>query len=1087
MTLESAGPRYWRGLEELLQSEGFRQMLAAEFPEQAAEWTDPISRRRFLTLMGASLALAGLGGCSTQPAPRDKVLPYVRQPEEVVPGKPLYFATAMPQAGDALGVLVESHEGRPTKVEGNPSHPASGNPKDPASGGATDVFSQASVLGLYDPDRSQAVTYRGQPRSWGEALTALRGAADKLRRRGGGGLRILTGTVTSPTLAAQLREVLGESGFPQAKWVQYEPAGHDGAREGARLAFGEYVNTYYDLSKADVILALDADFLHCGAVGVRYTRDFSERRRVRTVGPKATPLDKATMSRLYAVESMLTNTGAAADHRLALRAAQVEHFARALAKELGVAEAPAAGELPKLARDWLAPLVKDLRSARGRCVVIAGDGQPARVHALVHAINEKLGNVGATILHTEPVEAAPGDQVAVLRQLVADMRGKQVEMLLILGANPVYTAPADLDFARHLAGVPLRFHLGLYQDETAVACDWHIPETHYLEAWSDARTFDGTASILQPLVEPIFGGRSAHEFLAALSDSPDRHGREIVRDYWRAWWQREANSGSFESFWEKAVQDGVVAGSEFTRRPRQVRPGWAERGADKAPKPAAQGPVQEIVFRPDPTLFDGRYANNGWLQELPKPVTRLTWDNAALMSPKTARDLGLPPIQFGVHGGERGETYVEVVEITLPGRPPVRAPALAVPGHADGSVTLYLGHGRTHAGRVGNGTGFNAYLLRTADAPWIDESPGLSLRNTGERYTLACVQMHHRMEGRRPVRDGILADYKSKPGYAEQVTSTEEHAPAEPLQPPGGEHPAEPKKTDRRLVPLSLYEANRAEFPYKGHKWGMVIDLSACTGCSACVVACQSENNIPVVGKTEVTRGREMHWLRIDRYFEGKPDDASSLRTHFQPVPCMHCEKAPCELVCPVNATVHSHDGLNDMVYNRCVGTRYCSNNCPYKVRRFNFLQYADFNTPSLKMHRNPEVTVRSRGVMEKCTYCVQRIRTAEVEEEKQLVPLLAEVVRKKRRGEITDEQAAQQERELRHRHRITSADLMTACQAACPAGAIVFGDLNDQTSAVKHWRDEPLNYGLLAELNTQPRTTYLASLRNPNPEMPRS
>jgi len=1052
MAVDSEGRRYWRSLEEFLDTPAFQDMLHREFPDQASEWTDPVTRRRFLMLMGASLALMGLNGCSTQPAPREKIMPYVRQPEAIVPGKPLYFATAMPLAGVATGILVESHEGRPTKIEGNPSHPA--------SLGATDLLMQASILGLYDPDRSQAVTYRGRPRAWNEALSALRGALDKLKIRQGAGLYILTESVTSPTLHAQLTELLDKDHFPKAKWYQYEAAGRSTVLEGAKLAFGEYVNTTYDFKKADIVLSLDADFLLAGPGTLCYTHDYSERRRVRT---KDTTPDQLKMNRLYTVECSLSNTGGVADHRLALRPSQIEPFVQALAAELEVHDAPkASGELTKEARRWLKPLAKDLQAHQGKCIVLAGDGQPASVHALVHAINHALKNVGETVLYSAPVEAKPVDHGKEIVELVEEMAGRRVEMLVILGSNPVYTAPADLAFAEQLKKVPLRIHHGLYQDETAALCDWHIPEAHYLESWSDARAYDGTVSILQPLIAPLFGGRSAHELLAAFSESPERAGRDIVREHWRDKWKEQGKSGDFEMFWRQSLQEGVLAGTAFTPRTPKLQ------GGAKQAQSASDGDKLEIVFRPDPTLFDGRFANNGWLQELPKPVTKLTWDNAALMSPKTAEKLGVSYLRgssshFSSTGGEHGHALVDVVMLTYRGRN-VKAPVWIQPGHADGAITLHLGHGRKHAGHVASGVGFNAYELRTKDAPWFDG--GLeATKLPGEQHTLACTQMHHNMEERRPIRTASLEHFKQHPQFARELTESLPQRAEVLEQVPGPEpkgHAEEElekkKKEDKRLVPLTLYEEADKEFGEGskesplGYKWAMAIDLTTCTGCTACVAACQAENNIPVVGKEEVTRGREMHWLRIDRYFEGDPLVADHVSAHFQPVPCMHCEKAPCELVCPVGATVHSHDGLNDMVYNRCVGTRYCSNNCPYKVRRFNFLQFADYATGSLKLMRNPEVTVRSRGVMEKCTYCVQRIRVAEIEAEK-------------------DER------------RITDRDLMTACQAVCPAQAISFGDLN-QNSAVKQWKDEPLNYALLAGLNTMPRTTYLAALRNPNPEL---
>jgi molybdopterin-containing oxidoreductase family iron-sulfur binding subunit len=1008
------GTRTWRGLEELCDTGEFRDLLEREFPDEATTWTDPVTRRQFLALMAASFALAGLSGCSPRPAPAEKIMPYVNQPEGLVPGKPLFFATAMTLGGLATGLLVKSHEGRPTKVEGNPKHPA--------SVGATDVFAQASILGLYDPDRSQAVTYRGRPRGWNEFLAEFRGVISKQRQRRGAGLRILTETVGSPTLADQLDVLLKDKDFSEAKWYQYEPTAQSAPLEGARLAFGEAVQPIYNFKLADVVLSLDADFLGCGPAQLAYVRQFAERRRVRT---EKAPPDQATMNRLYVAEPGLTSTGATADRRLPIKAGRIADLARAIAAGLKVPGAPPADRLSDEEKKWAANVARDLEGRKGRCIVLVGDGQPAPVHSLVHAVNESLGNFGTTVTFIPPVEARPTNQVAELRELVQDMKQGRVELLLLLGGNPVFTAPVDLEFARHLREMPrnaLRVHLGLYQDETAILCDWHIPEAHYLESWSDARAFDGTASIVQPLIAPLYNGRSAHEFLAAMTESSERPGYEIVRDYWRT----QVRSGSFEPIWRQALQGGVVPGSASAPRKVTLRKDWSTQEEVRS-APAGL----EIVFRADSTLHDGRFANNGWLQELPKPVTRLTWDNAALVSPKTADALELE-VAFGSHGGERGEAHVNVVELSYGGRTLVM-PGLVVPGHADDSITVHFGNGRERAGQVGNGAGFNVYQLRTSAAQWFDS--GLEVRKTNETYILASVQMHHSMESRAPVRFGTLEEFKKNPSFAKGELKSEPHRKND-----------DPKKQDRRLHPLSMYP----EWPYDEYKWAMSIDLSACVGCGACVVACQAENNIPIVGKKEVTRGREMHWLRIDRYFSASMERPA---THFQPVPCMHCEEAPCELVCPVNATVHSHDGLNDMVYNRCVGTRYCSNNCPYKVRRFNFLQYADYASGSLKLMHNPEVTVRSRGVMEKCTYCVQRIRAAEIQAEKE--------GRRIRDGEVT-----------------------TACQQACPAQAIVFGDLNDKRSLVRRSKDEPHDYGLLAELNTRPRTTYLAQLKNPNQEV---
>ena len=996
-----SGKQWWRSLEELAGSPHFEELLHREFPRYASEWADAVSRRGFLKLMAASLALAGLSGCAGKP--KETIVPYARAPEELEPGKPLFFATAMTLAGSAIGLLVESHEGRPTKIEGNPDHPA--------SLGATDVFSQASLLTLYDPDRSQVLTYLGDIRPWAALLAEIRVLLERQRLRRGTGLRLLSETVISPTLAHQIRSLLSE--FPEAKWHQYEPVSRDPAREGSRQAFGRYVNTVYQVEKADVIIALDADLLSSGPGCLRYARQFARRRR-----PQPGP---ATMSRLYAVECTPSNTGAMADHRLPLRASEIETFTRTLALAVrGVTEA--GGGLPYAA--WLGALARDLLRHGGRSVAIPGDYQSPGVHLWAHVVNYALGNVGSTVIYTDPVEAEPVDQTASLRELVADMDAGRVEWLIILGGNPVYNTPADLAFGERLLKVPMRMHLSLYQDETSALCQWHIPEAHYLEAWSDTRALDGTASIVQPLIAPLYNGKSAHEFLAAFTSQPERSGYDIVRDHWKT----QRPGADFERLWRKSLNDGVIAGTALPPISVTLKPEWSSalpivsavsakaRAQEKAAgDPAPEG--VEIVFRPDPAVFDGRFTNNGWLQELPKPITRLTWDNAAMVSPATAQRLGLT-YRIDSTGGEHGQVHADVVELSYRGRS-LRVPVWIDPGQADGCVTLHLGYGRTRAGHVGTGTGFNAYQLRTSASPWFGS--GLALRKTGDRFPLACVQFHHNMEGRALVRAATLEEFHRNPAFAHEL----------------GEEPPSS---------LSLYPG----YKYEGYAWGMAIDLNACVGCNACVVACQAENNIPIVGKTEVMRGREMHWLRIDTYYRGSADNPE---TYFQPVPCMHCENAPCELVCPVGATVHSAEGLNDMVYNRCVGTRYCSNNCPYKVRRFNFLQYSDWETPSLKLMRNPNVTVRSRGVMEKCTYCVQRINAARIQAEKE--------IRLVRDGEI-----------------------QTACQQACPAEAIIFGNLNDPQSRVARLKAEPRNYALLGELNTRPRTTYLAAVRNPNPEI---
>jgi molybdopterin-containing oxidoreductase family iron-sulfur binding subunit len=1024
------GKTYWRSLEELADTEAFQELMRREFPEQASVWPDSLSRRQFLTLMGASLALAGLTGCSVRPAPSITFAPYVRAPEEIVPGKPLFFATAMTLGGVAVGLLVESHMGRPTKIEGNPDHPA--------SLGATDLYHQASVLTLYDPDRSQTVTYLGQTRTWDDALATLRGAMQKRRERKGAGLRLLTETVVSPTLAQQLEEFLKV--YPEAKWHAYEPLGRDMAYRGAMMTFGRPVNTYFDFRKADVVLSLDADFLTCGPGNLRYVADFMARRRVRTNEGDA---KKAEMNRLYMVETALSNTGAKADHRLALRAAEIEGFARAVATKLG---APSSGHPPDLAEvheEWAAAVAKDLQQHRGKSAVLAGDRQPPVIHLLAHALNDRLGNVGQTVFHTDPVEARPADQIESLRDLVQAMDAGQVEILVILGANPVLTAPADFRFAERMQKVSLRVQLSLFQDETARLCHWHLPEAHYLESWSDARAYEGTASLVQPLIAPLYQGRSAHELVNLLTNQQDIPGFELVSGYWRKHWETHGRpQGTFDNFWQTAVHDGVVDGTTFPIKTAALKEGWQEalQAAAGGARTADQARTNqlEIVFQADPTIYDGRFANNGWLQELPKPITTLTWDNAAIMSPTTAKQLGVG-LRGYEHGGEHGGYRTDVVELQLDGRK-LRAPVWIVPGHADHSVTVYLGYGREYAGRVGgspdNKVGFNAYELRTSGQPWF--APGLSIVKTGEQYPIACTQQHQLMENRDVVRTGTLQEYHDKPRFALEREERLEH-----------------EETQAARKPLTLYRQFDYEPPKQ--KWGMVIDLTTCVGCKACVVACQAENNIPVVGKDQVLAGREMHWLRIDRYLRGPYENPKEY--YFQPVPCMHCENAPCEYVCPVEATVHSAEGLNDMIYQRCVGTRFCSNNCPYKVRRFNFFHYADYGTPSLRQQYNPDVTVRSRGVMEKCSYCVQRIRHAEIAAQNESRPIL-------------------------------DGEILTACQAVCPAEAIVFGDINQDgqegrpLSKVRQGKDSPLHYALLADLNTEPRTTYLAALRNPNPDL---
>lgn len=1092
------GNRLWRGLEEYMDTPEFRASLENEFPEDAADWLDPVTRRGFLSLMGASIALAG-AGCSVRPASERQITPYVVQPDQVTPGVPTFYATAMPLAGYSLGVLVRSHEGRPVKIEGNPDHPA--------SLGGTDVFAQAAILDLYDPDRSKTVLSQGASSTYAAASSALRQRLTKLRESKGAGLRILTETVTSPTLADQIEGILKD--FPEARWVQHDALGRENVRAGAEAAFGTPLATIYNFKAADVVLSLDGDFLGTGPGHTRYCRDFSSRRKVRQKPKKGESVSVDGMNRLYSVECAPSTVGSVADHRLPLPNRQIESFARALAAKLNIGKAPAAGPIPESAQAWLEPLANDLLAHKKKCVVVVGDQQPASLHALGHAINIALGSVGPgeefPVNYLNPIEVRPKDKVDDLAKLTKDISEKKVNTLLILGGNPVYTAPVDLDFLTALKSVEFKAHLGLYEDETAVWCDWHIPEAHFLESWGDGRAYDGTATIMQPGIAPLYDGASAIGLLADITNLPSLEGiytakssdpYEVVKSYWRGKHKLEI-AGEFEIFWAEAVKKGVIATAEGKPSDPQLKADWFST-APAAPAALVAGEF-EINFRPDPTMFDGRFANNGWLQELPKPITKLTWDNAVLMSPQTAKKLNVSK-EFGWTAGERGRIEVSVVEIEYHGKK-IKGPVWIMPGHADGAITVHLGYGRERGGRVAQladqlnaegklTRGFNAYALRRSDALWIDA--GAKVTITGETYRLASVQANWSMSekdpisgktlDRKPVRRATVDYFKGNQDFAKMPPASvgeaheiDANVPA-PLQPviggsngKGNLHEAhvhsseggapQTHKEDKRLFPLTMYNDNSTLYPDARdpkRRWGMAIDLSACTGCNACAIACQSENNIPVVGKHEVTRAHEMHWIRIDRYYEGDPDNAGDLNTYFQPVPCQQCEKAPCEVVCPVGATVHSADGLNDMVYNRCVGTRYCSNNCPYKVRRFNFLTFQDWATESLKLGRNPDVSVRSRGVMEKCTYCVQRIRGAEIVAE-------------------------------REGRNINDGEVITACQAACPSGAIAFGDLNLEDAEVSHWKEQPTNYGLLAELNTMPRTTYLAVLRNPNPAMPKT
>jgi len=1043
------GQKYWRSLEELADDSQFKELVDREFPRQAPGSWQGVSRRDFLRLMGAGLALAGLSGCARQPD--EHITPYVKMPEDTLPGRPLFYATAETRNGFGRGLLVRSNMARPTKIDGNPDHPT--------SLGSTDAITQATLLSMYDPDRSQRVLLKGEDSQWNSFVEAVTVAVEKQKSAGGAGLRILTETVTSPTLTSQMQALLKK--FPKAQWHQWEVNNRDNVKQGARMSFGRDVQTVYSLKSVKTILSLDANFLHEGPDSVRLAREFADGRRVRH--------DKTEMNRLYVVESTPTITGTSADHSWPLKASDIEPFTRAIAAAVGVA---GAGESTFSADKRVQEMAKDLLANPGKSLVIPGEYQPPVVHALAHAINARLGAVGKSVKYTEMVEANPAVHTDSLSALVADMNAGKVQNLFILGGNPVYDAPADLKFSEALQKVSLTAHVGLYNDETASWCNWHVPQTHYLEEWSDVRAYDGTTSIVQPLIAPLYEGKSFHEILAVLLGQANRKGYEIVREYWRG-----KHSGDFETWWRKVLNNGVMENT--TAKPVSVT------AKSTFPAPTSAGSGLEICFRPDFHVGDGRYANSGWLQELPRPLTKVTWDNAALVSPATAQ--------------EQGIAQEQVIELDL-GDGRITLPVFVLPGQPDNSITVQLGYGRTKCGQVGGGVGSDTYLLRTSKALWF--TSGLQLKKTNDFYHLATTQHHHTIDfktadtnvpddpndptaletehGRDVIKVIPIAEFAKDPNFFLVPAPMADEAPDETQKTYRAKRAAgENAKTEALeekshegmdaandlpsfygpIWPSDRTGIDKNNVPtYKGvgyggnptPQWAMTIDLTTCIGCNACTIGCQAENNIATVGKYQTSMGREMHWIRVDRYYDG---DVANPATHHQPLPCMQCEKAPCEYVCPVEATSHSVEGINEQTYNRCVGTRYCSNNCPYKVRRFNFLQYSELASPTISLMHNPNVTTRARGVMEKCTYCVQRINDARWHAEVDNRPM-------------------------------KDGDVVTACQQVCPTNAISFGNVVDQTSEVYKTKAEPHNYGVLTDLNTYPRTTYLARLRNPNPKL---
>ncbi len=994
---------YWRSLAQIEGRPEFRAEVEREFPEGASELPEGLTRRDMITLVGASLSLAGLAACRR---PVEEIVPFVTAPEGVVPGVPRYFATTMPFRRSAYGLIVESHEGRPTKIEGNPAHPS--------TLGASSTRVQASVLDLYDPDRSQSVMLRGARKSWEDFVKAWAQRAEAHAADGGAGLAIVSESFSSPTLARLVEEL--RTTYPASRWATYDAISDENRLAGLRQATGRDVDLVLRFDRASVILALDADPLLTDTEAIRHTRGFAAGRRSGTAG--------GTMNRLYVVEGVYSLTGAMADHRLRLQSRHIAPFLAALARRL---DAPGADSLPSVSvpgvdQRWIDAVARDLLANRGASLIVAGERQPAAVHAAVCALNVFLDNTGKTVSYCETQDAAL-PSVSSLASVVSAMKAGEIQTLVVLGGNPVFDAPADLDFGSAMAKVPHSIVLAHAFDETSARAEWHIPRAHYLESWGDVRAAGGTLSIVQPLILPLFGGRSPIEVLGLIAGGSDRPGYDIVRDTWAT----ILGEDEFDSRWNHVLHDGLLPGRELPEvAPDVGASALAElaRSLGGGGKPADD--ALEVVFVASPALHDGRSANNGWLQELPDPITKVTWDNPALVSPKTAESLGLAD--------------EDVVRVEHAGRS-IELPVLLLPGMADGVVGLTLGYGRSHAGRVGSGVGFNTFTLRTSSAPGFGSG---ALRKAGRTYQLAATQNHGSMEGRPLVRESTLTELRSA---SASHTPAGEHGQADKARRPwkqegsAGVFEEEPEH-------FSLWKEHQYD---QGPQWGMTIDLNSCTGCNACVTACQSENNVPVVGKIQVRKDREMHWLRVDRYFAGEPSGSPEIV--FQPVPCMQCEDAPCEQVCPVAATVHDAHGLNAMVYNRCIGTRYCSNNCPYKVRHFNFFNFTKDTPEILKLAMNPDVTVRARGVMEKCTYCTQRINKASLDAKLAGRPL-------------------------------RDGDIKTACQQACPASAIEFGDIRDRSSRVAKAKADPRNYALLDELNTKPRTTYLSKIRNPNPEL---
>ena len=1030
---QQSGQAYWRSVEHAAGSARIDALLADEFAHYDPDELAGMPRRRFLKLMAASMALAGLTLTGCRRWPQEQLAPYTHRPDGRLPGRAERYATVMELAGVGAGVLATSYDGRPIKIEGNPQHPY--------SLGATSSLAQASVLDLYDPARSRTPMRRGadgqqMTQRWSDALAALTAHFESLREGNGEGFVVLSEASSSLATAA-LRDRLEQS-LPAMRWLEYEPLGRDNELAGADSAFGQIVRTHLHLDRAQIIVSLEADLLAGHPASLRYARDWAAGRRAADG-----IAGQQRMNRMYAFESAYSLTGASADMRVPIPSATIASVAQAVLSMLRTGAYPSFASALFSAYEHVAlrqtvdALVRDLQAHRGRSVVVAGAGQPGEVHALAHVINHELGNFGSTVTFTPEPHADRLSHAGAIMDLSRLMKAGKVSTLLMLGGNPVYDAPADADFAGALAAIPTSIHLSLYNNETSQRCAWHVPRAHYLECWSDARAWDGTATVGQPLIQPLFEGRSVVQMLDLVRGEAESDGLATVRDAYADLIGR----ANFEHDWRQALHDGVVSGTAL----KPVTPRLIIENVNTG---ALRDVGDELTFQRDARVYDGRFANNGWLQELPDPLTKLTWDNALLMSVRQA--------------GEMGVNTGDMVRIdTATGSAAI--PVYVMPGQAYGSVALAVGYGRTGAGPVGDGVGFNAYVLRSSDAlrgfTRADITP-LPRR----KHRLAMTQDHHLIDAVGFAGRKKRIGEKGAPGKIIHEGTFEQYVA----------NPSSVHYDEHGDFNLQLWEPPHAF--NDPHAWGMTIDMNACMGCGACVVSCKAENNIPIVGKDQVLMGREMHWLRIDRYFKGSPTDPNPQVVH-QPMMCVHCENAPCEQVCPVAATVHDTEGLNTMVYNRCIGTRYCSNNCPYKVRRFNYFDYhskmakqaaepwlgfpdtqqAHQVNDLTKMVFNPEVTVRMRGVMEKCSYCVQRIADA-------------------KRAARNDFTLGRRDSEL-----LRDGEVVTACQSACPTQAIVFGNLNDPTSEVHRLqRRNPRAYKVLEDLNTRPRKPHLAKLRNP-------